>query len=75
MRTRCMPRLALHDGAGDDAAAAIVGAEAAALAALRLNDGAGSRRDGACSGGRHFGFGFGVWVVVWKMVELRGCRR
>jgi hypothetical protein len=39
--------IALHDGARNAAATAVVGAEAAALAALRLDDGAGGRGDGA----------------------------
>jgi hypothetical protein len=43
---------ALHDGARNAAATAVVGADARALARLRLDDGAGGRRDGA--GGRHF---------------------
>jgi hypothetical protein len=42
----------LHDGAGDAAATAVVGAEATALAALGLDDRAGGRGDGR---GRHFG--------------------
>jgi hypothetical protein len=42
---------ALHDGARNAAATAVVGADARALARLRLDDGAGGRRDGA--GGRH----------------------
>jgi hypothetical protein len=40
-----------HDSARDDAARAVVGGEAAALARLGLDDRAGGRGDG---GGRHF---------------------
>ena len=43
----------LHDGAGDAAATAVVGADAAALAALGLDDGSGGGRDGGSGRGRH----------------------
>ena len=44
----------LHDSARNAAATAVVGADAAALATLRLDDRASGRGDGVC-GGRHFG--------------------
>lgn len=43
----------LHDGARDAAATAVVGADAAALAALGLDDGAGGGGDGRGGRGRH----------------------
>jgi hypothetical protein len=45
----------LHDDAGEAAATAVVSADAAALATLGLDEGAGGRGDGACGRGRHFG--------------------
>jgi hypothetical protein len=45
---RIVSRFALHDGARDDAARAVVGAEAGALAALGLDNGAGRGGDGGC---------------------------
>jgi hypothetical protein len=53
----------LHDGAGNAAATAVVGAEAAALAALRLDDGAGGRGDGAGGGSRHFDVESGLRLI------------
>ncbi|EOA88180.1 uncharacterized protein SETTUDRAFT_160660 [Exserohilum turcica Et28A] len=43
----------LHDGAGNAAATAVVGANAAALCALGLDDGASGGRDGGFGRGRH----------------------
>ena len=43
----------LHDGAGDAAATAVVCADAAALAALGLDNGSGGGGDGRSGRGRH----------------------
>jgi hypothetical protein len=53
----CVCRPPLHDGARDAAARTVVGAEALALGALGLDDGAGGCGDRGCGGGRHF-----VWL-------------
>jgi hypothetical protein len=49
----------LHDGARETAATAVIRADTAALAALRLHDGASSRGNGGVRS-RHFG----VWICV-----------